>query len=270
MRLIFRAQNVNTSGFDAEKSSRARAIGDLVEMLEGGQYAGKKVEPSSPEWEGIHVIVNVSGITQPEAIAYKKQLRHSIDWTVLNSTDEGWRLRVWDIHSGVVANISENQIENFILKFNGVVQSFGTNDVTFDIGVYGAATSNGFWRRDVASVTFQEISHDSSEYRIRADLPSVWTDTVKKRQKIQKIIEEHGCSIVSFDVVESRVTYDVPRDAAISEFKEQVRDTLENRIIKRSQFYIAASEISAILGNGGEVNINKASLLSMIKNKLDD
>ncbi len=270
MRLIFRAQDVDTTGFDAKKSSRARTTGDLIEILEDGQFAGKKVEPSSSDWEGIHVIVNVPDISLADATIYRKQLRHFIDWIVVSSNDEGWRLRVRDVHSGTITNISKNQVEEFILKFNGVIQSFATNEVIFDIGVFGAATSNGFWHKDVTPVTFQEVNHDSTGYRIRADLPNIWTDTIKKRRIIQSRIIGHGCSIVSFNIPQSCVTYDVPRDAAIGEFKEQARDKLENIIIKRSQFYIEASEISTILASGGEMNINKATLLTKIKNKLDD
>ena len=269
MRLIFRTQDVNTTGFDVEKSARARTKGDLVEVLDDGKYAGTNVEPSSPSWEGIHVIVNVPEITKEEARAYNNALKHLIAWEVVASTDEGWRLRVWDNNPGTLTNITREQVEDFITRFNGVVQSFSAGSVVFDIGVYGAATSNGFWLRDVSPITFSEVTHNAAGYKIQAILPSAWTDTPEKRQQVQLRLTSQNCTIFSFDIPSSTVVFDIPRDEAIKEFKEQIRDHLENRIIRRSHFYITPTEIDTIIANGGEVTITKATLLANIKNKLD-
>lgn len=137
MRIIFRTQDVNTTGFNTEKADRARKKGDLVEILDDGVYAGHNVEPTSPTWEGLHVVVNVPDITRSEAVQYKKRWHPKIAYDVIASNARGYRIRAYVTNPGLsgLGNLTKEKIEHLITEHGGRVISFATNEVTFDIPI---------------------------------------------------------------------------------------------------------------------------------------
>jgi hypothetical protein len=271
MRLIFRKYDVADIGQN-NPLARTRK-GDLIDILETGRYAGKQVEPTSPDYEDIYIIMNVPDLnmTRSEAIStYCKLWKHEIEWEIVDQNDEGWRLRIFDNSGSATAYISKTSIENFVGNWNCEIQAFAENSVTLDIPVFGIATSKAFWRRDISAVVWERLTFNSDGTRIRATLPGAWTNTAEKQQKIQDMIEAQDGVIVNVNIPNSQITFDIARATAGDEFKEQVRDTFENIILRKRRFRIDDSEIDSIVSNGNEVTITKAQLLAKLKDKVLD
>jgi hypothetical protein len=94
-----------------------------------------------------------------------QEWRKNLDWSVANynSSLDGYRLNLFTTNPGLTGrgNVTRNQVENFLNRWNADVVSFTTNSVTFDVGVYNAIISKGFWNMiDVDQVIFNEINYD--------------------------------------------------------------------------------------------------------------
>jgi len=271
MRLIFRKRDCPDVG---QKNPEARRRnGDFISAVNTGEYVGHHNEPTHPKYMDNHIIVNVPDLDMTKSevkAAYGKSWKHRIQWDEVASTDEGWRVKVWDNWGNATSYLSKDQVENFILNWGGNIHTFAQNEVIFNLGIFGIGTSNPFWGKDVSGAVFEQQDLNSERVRIRATLLSAWTDTPEKRQKIQSRIENHGCTIANFDILGSRVTFDLPRSVAQKEFREQVRDDLENRILRRTRFRIDESEVDWVIAQGNEATITKAQFLARIKDKVND
>ena len=189
MRLIFILRDVNTTGFDQEKADRMYKKGDLIEILNDGQFAGKKVEPNSPEYDGTFVIVNVPDITREQASAYRKKWKIKLDYEILVSNAQGFRIRAFVTNPGVsgLGNLTKEKIQNVLDRYGGVVKSFAPNEVIFDVSNEDAPDLKMFVKEWVESQTLRKSQFYINESEIDTIIASGGEVTITKATLLTKI-----------------------------------------------------------------------------------
>jgi len=199
-----------------------------------------------------------------------------VDYTTIgtNTDIDGYRLDMFVANPGVsgLGDITREQAEAWLNRWNAVVVSASKNNVRFDIwafdnlGAPGAIQSEGLWGRDTTGVIFNEIlySQGNGTHRVSADY-SVFSNASPKG--IENRITDIGGTIISHPT--NVVTFTVTRSGLYTRFKNDVSRKLSKLIAKR-QFYFGSGVIDTIKGNGGITEATLAEFQTYVKNRLDD
>ncbi len=187
-----------------------------------------------------------------------QEWRNNLDWSVVNyvSTLDGYRLNLFTTNPGLTnkAAVTRNQVEIFLNRWNANVVSFTTNSVTFDVGVYNAIISEGFWDIiNVGQVIFNETNYDESihTHRVTADYSALDIKPLLLRQ----LAVRRRADIISN--VDQIVTMDITRNDVVAVFKRDVKIKVEKNIYKR-QFRISESTVDNIISQGGVIEATLA------------
>ncbi len=159
--------------------------------------------------------------------------------------------------------LTRAQVEAFLNNWNASVDSVAVNSVTFTIGIFDAIKSNGFWNRDVSSVTFTEVAYTQGNggHRIRVDYPGVVT-----AEYVEGAIKDRGGVIVSHNTETRRVTFDILRSDVRNHFETTVINRL-GRTWNRRRFRLTDAEVTAIEGAGGFVIRTLAQVQASIRDR---
>ena len=196
--------------------------------------------------------------------------QNNIDWSVVNyvSALDEYRLNLFTTNPGLTNKgaVTRNQVENFLNNWNANVVSFTSNSVIFDVIVYNAIISNGFWEYiDAGNVIFNEVDYDELTHihRVTADYSALDINPILLKQ----LAERRGANIISN--VSQVVTMDIARNDVVNVFKRDVKNNTEKLVYKR-QFRIPKSTIDNIISQGGVVESTLAQLQGYLINRLDE
>ena len=193
----------------------------------------------------------------------------SLNWDVVNSNPsiDGWRLRLYTENSGSSdkGQVTKNQVERFINKWNGDVVSFGSNSVTFDDTIYSASTSPAFWERGVSQINFTELDYTQvgGIHRIEIDYSAIDI----KPTLVENQVLRRGGEIISH--IGDTIVIDITRSDALKVFKKSLKFHTE-RTVSKSQFRVPEATVDNIISQGGEITATIAQLQSFLINRLDE
>jgi hypothetical protein len=105
--------------------------GDIVEIFNDSITPGGKMMPPKFVW------VICPEITYEEAQEKMKKWVKDVDYEVVASNAQGWRVRIWATTPDGTANtLTKEEVEEFFVDENGcTIHSWGPNEVTVDIPI---------------------------------------------------------------------------------------------------------------------------------------
>ena len=188
--------------------------------------------------------------------------KRRIEFSTVNNNIiiDGWRISVTTTNPGFsnLAGITREMVENYLIKWNGVVHSVVTNEVQFDIAIYedalndpGAIQSWGFWGVIPTDVSFSEILYveETGVHTIEADysLSSFSSEQVQKRIKVRD-------GVVVSDV-SGVIVFTITRTNVFHWFQQEVKKVLEIPIYLR-QFRISEANVDTIISTGTQILVD--------------
>jgi hypothetical protein len=155
-------------------------------------------------------------------------------------------------------------VEAYLNNWGASVFSAADNAVVFDVSIYNAAISQGFWEQELTGVIFSEISYVQATgvhtIQVNYTAQIAW-----KAKDVERRITMKGGTVISDNAGVARFT--ITRTAVSDVFKRNVKEKVE-QILYRNQYYLPPSLIDSIISMGGVQTTNKATVLSVIHNRL--
>jgi hypothetical protein len=151
-------------------------------------------------------------------------------------------------------------------KANGI--TFGTNQCNFNIRIYDALTSHGFWSEvglDLYNqVVFSEVSYNQTTtmHRIRADYSALQSSPTA----IERMIIQHGGNIISHSA--RIIIYEMNRADARDKFIDTVKNGTREVMSGKKRFYITNTVMNNIEAQGGSIEATLAQIETYLKDKL--
>ncbi len=225
------------------------------------------------------VVLKIPDATVSEVKHFIQEWQRQVDWSVVsqNLPQDRFRLNIFTTNpaatdQGVGAGkLTRAMVENYITSWNGSVVSIADNSVVFDVGIYEASISQGFWDVNLTGVVFSEISYVQSTgiHTVQANYSANinWKAVEVSRRILEKDITGTGVSIISNSggIVRFTITRAVVSDI----FKRDIKQKLE-RTFYRRQYYFLPSLIDSVISIGGVQTSNKATVLSVLHNRLTE
>lgn len=230
----------------------------IVTVQEDGHEWGAKEGP--PKF----FILKVPGISKADAEGYLNEWRHNVTYEILNwqnGQDQG-RVRLTSdaIAVGGKGAITLAQVGNFFSNWNCVVQSATSNSVTFDVSIFLAATSEGFWGTNTSQLQFTETTYNqqNQSHLIELVSPAI-TDA-----QIQAVCRAHGVSYVaprSFLVTRSEIR---------QKFQDEISERFRNTMVDRRRWYISQTGMDALTQAGGIMTVTPTQLVNNLVDGFTD
>lgn len=260
--LIFDRNNVHSDITKDMRGSYKR--GYIVQSFEDGT---PHVESPTPPF----VILKVPDVTLNEVQKYNEHWIRQIDYEVINQNLalDGWRIRVFTTNPSITdqgvgaGKITRTMVENYLNKWNATVFTFADNSVTFNITIYNAIKSEGFWNVNASQIIFSEIAYNQSTglHTVQIDYSGT---SYTRDQVINKITRMNGTMISDVSKV---VQFTITRQIIFDAFKQDVKKKIES-ILYRRQYYLPSEFVTTIENNGRVHTITKTELLTLIHNRL--
>ncbi len=188
--------------------------------------------------------------------------RRNVDFETVNNdlSVDGWRIRVSCLNPGAtnIAGITRSQVESYINRWNGAVQSASANNIVFNVAIFqdvslnpGAIQSMGFLGVAPIGVTFNETGYNEGTgvHNLEVD----YSASVYKPEKVFQRILRRGGIISSND--NGIIIFSINRTDVFKWFKKEIQRQLNVKIYRR-QFSISAANISTIIATGTQVLID--------------
>jgi len=198
-----------------------------------------------------------------------------LNYEVVNSnlSIDGFRLRVFSMNPGVPsinypegrAGIIKENVENFINNWGGSVVTFAPNSVTFDISVFNALKSVGFWEFNPSLLEFNELSYIQAGgiHQVEVDYSAIPNVIPEQAENI--IIEKNG---IIDNHVGNVITFTITRQDVLNEFKKEVAQAIEGTIFRR-QFKVSEAISDNVAAEGGLKEVTLAQVQNYIINIAD-
>lgn len=233
--------------------------GSFVELMANGGGDGYGL----PEW----FVLKIPDVPMKEFRQYLRRFDRSIDYSVVSHDTalDLYRMKVFNSAVSASGNggVAREDVEEFLARWGATVVSEAANEIIFDLDVYAAITSEGFWEPPIAGFTFTKIGFDSN-----TGLHTVKADYTKGSPTYIETWIEHAGGDVTVHAAGS-VEFTIDRSIVLNLFKRFVKDRAETTVNK-TQFYVSEAVTDAIISNGGVMTVTKAELLNYVKNRQDD
>ena len=237
--------------------------GDLIEVRASGtDFVGR--EPDH------FVLVDIPLKLMTGNKNYQDSWDLIIDYEIinLNLTLDGYRLKMFSTLVDSVNNgaVVKNKVENFINNWGGTVNSFGTNEVIFDISILNAFKTNNFWEtKTLEGVIFNETnySQETGVHTIEIDYNTIGNNPSYMENKAFR----KGADIISHS--NKILTVEITRNTVKTLFEEDLKDTARE-IIKRRRYRLTPTVIDNIISQGGAVETVWDTFQSNIKDKVSE
>lgn len=271
MEFLVKAVSISNADPDKDKRGCYKKGYPVVVKNDGWNWKGGEGLPN-------FVLVKCPEVTEIEALPYVKEWKLNFDYTINNpetgkAVDE-YNINVFTTNTNQSGSggITQAMVNEFLSKWNAVPDTFGTNYVKFDIGIYNAIKSEFFWTLyvpDFDMIAFTELDYNSTTgiHRIEADYS--YTAWGNEHVKVKARIEKRGCTFISQDMENSKIVFEIGRDAVRNAFKADIKQKAE-RVLYRRQYYFLESDVDIAISQGGIITLTKTQLLNKLKNKLDN
>ena len=214
----------------------------IVNVQEDGHEWGREEGPP------IFFILKVPGVSKADADEYLAEWRHNPTYTVVNSqpAQDSYRIRLESSAVSVSGKgaITLAQVQSFFTRWGCTIQSATSNSVTFNIRIFDALTSEGFWGLDVSGITFTETEYNQST---GSHLIAVGPGPTEAQ--IQQVCQRES------------VVYVAPRSfiATRAEARQKLQDEIVERFrdigIARRRWFISAAGMTALQNAGGILSV---------------
>lgn len=236
--------------------------GDIVLVMPDGHSWGNKEGPP------LFVRVAVPGVTIEQIEAYTHSWKLAINIEVLsaNASTGVYSVRISCSNPGIsgTANITREQVENYLSSWGATIDAVGTNSVEFTVNLWNTMRSDGFWRADVSLIGFSLIGYANPIATVDVNISGVlakWTP-----QRIAQVIEERGGTVISYNEPIGR--FSISRHVVIAAFQADLKEKLEQVFIRR-QYYFEPEDVDTALSIGGILELTAQQVLAHVKSKLD-
>ena len=247
--------------------------GDFINVKPDGWSDGEHWHQSKYADTGIFVVVKVPGFTptQEQIDTYRGAWKDDFGYEVLqsNAGQGRYTVRVYEQNAGASGenNLTATKVEGFLTRWGCADISFTTNSCTFDLSLWNAVRSAGFWEIRLIGtiVNFTLVSYSSTTGvgKIQVDNVSIPAD--RFQIEAEDRITQRGGTVVSS--TESQVVFDIERSVVLDAFRADMKDKAE-QVYKRHRFCIDASEVDTILSQGGMVTITQQQLVDRLRDKM--
>lgn len=242
--------------------------GDVVDVREDGRWFSRMECP--PDF-GFLIISDATAI---QVRSYALGWERWIDFNVIahDPVQDGYRIEVKtkavSLDPAGRTAITREQCEAFLATwgYEGIV-STATNSVRFDILVWNAICSPGFWSADVLGIGFTKISYNpgTGGYAVAVD----WSATGWRAQKIRERIEGRDGVVVGADLVLKTGTFTITRADVFRTFEEAARSAIEKTYARRQWHFPEAASV-AVEAAGGRLTVTKAQAVGWLRNKMEE
>ena len=233
--------------------------GDIIEIrASGSPFSGKEPEK--------FFLVEVPEVPMDDFLDYTKSWERLLDFEVVaqDLSIDGFRLKLFSaLTNGAAGIITKAEVEAFIQSWNGAVFSWGANEVVFDIAIYNALISPAFWEFDVSGVVFSELSYVQATgvHTIQMDYSAI----DKNPTYAESYVRSKGLTITYHD--QKILRYEATRTIARSIFQDDLKEK-SRKAVTRRRYYLASAVVDYIVGQGGTITTDKATLLNYINDKV--
>lgn len=246
---------------DAETERRfSYKRGDIVDVLDGIQ------------WNGVGPFIALRCATLS-----KSQVQNRLDsweWRLRfevlanDPAIDGWRLRaVNDTQSigvSAEASLTRARVEALLNRWNASVVSVGAGTVTFDVLIFDAIRSEGFWGDLPNAVSFVETAYDPSAglHTVEIDystLPAYQQRPQEVRNFVRSRISENGGTWLLDDAAGTTL-FSLTRAVVRERFRAEVSDRLG--IWRRRRYRANAATIDQAIASPGGVLVMTATQLN--------
>lgn len=245
--------------------SGAYKRGYPVEVRPDGAGYGKK------ERLPLFVVLKIPGVSVEAIQNYTQTWDIDIDYSVVASNSEGYRLKVTcpNISVSGKAAITRNQVEGSLQRWNAIVHSTAPNEVTFDITLFGAASSEALWPHH-SSLVFTELASDATKVQAECDysaLSVVITDEAKLKNLAAQSVTGNKGTVLSNEG--GKIQFEIAKSDLYQQFKDDVRQSVQKTYCRR-RFYFPAAAMDLIEDNGGVMEVTAQQATTYLKDKLDE
>jgi hypothetical protein len=232
----------------------------------------------------IHLRITDASLVEVEQ--YLQEYIRRLAFVVVNSDSviDGWRIELVaeNLDVSEYAKVNKDTVEGYLNKWGAVVQSFTNVSVTFDVLIFDAIKSRGFWDvkpQEISGLSLTELGYvqgtglhteqvDYSNFRLEI------SDRNKIRKKLIGKIEETGSIYVSDDPVAETINFTCTAETVKQRFLTELRYKYE-RMIWRRQFYFPTGVMNTIQtymenNNGDAYETDRITAISYLQNKMNE
>jgi hypothetical protein len=200
---------------------------------------------------------------------------YDVDFTVVNSNVilDGVRVRATNTNAGTsaVAILTQNQLQPWLNQWNAVFVSAANGGVTFDFTVFGAATSEGFWRTNIGAFVFTELAYDqpSGVHDIEVDYSgdqSYFNDPERFATTVAQLAVDAGATVVSN--THGVAVIQVDRVTVRTRFRDYVTPRLG--VYRRHRYHFTEAQVDTVIAAGGSVTLTVNQLNNAVRDRLTD
>jgi hypothetical protein len=228
----------------------------------------------------VHLLITDASAAQVQQ--YMDEYKRSLIFTVVNSNPvtDGWRIRleVENLDVSEYAGINQNTVENYLNRWNAVVQSFTNVSVTFDVLIWDAIKSRGFWQvssNHIAGLTLVEDSYDEAtgEHIGIVDYTNFRTNVNRNAiaRKLKDKIEEVGATFISENTGQDTITFSITAGQVRQRFLSVLKEEYDSAIWRR-KFYFSTAVMNTIQtymenNNGDPYETDRVTAISYLNDK---
>lgn len=255
---------------DPEKDRRGtHKKGDLVVVMPDGHPWGAREGP--PRF--VRVLCPEVTVEQVRDRVEPWRWRPSFEIVSSNIPQDRYRIRATNAtmsQSGAAA-FTLSRVEAFLTRWGAAIVSSDDTSVTFDIRIFDALTSRGFWVVDVTSVAFTETDYDrtTGEHTIQADYsahPGYQEHPVSFSRGVRSRVESLGGLVLSQEP--GVIIYQMDRSDARARFREDVQDSLGTW--RRHRHHFSEADVDQVLDMGGEITVTATQLAAAVLDRLTE
>lgn len=258
-RLLICAQDMRGSG-----PGRYRK-GDIVDVREGDQPWGNL--ETRPDF----IRLEISNATREQVVSFRDHWIQDLDWEVVSSdlSVDGHRLLLWTTNRSVVGvgDITAAKATAFLQRWGAInivtgATGAGAAGVRFDVTVLAAATSEGFWGRELIGFEFVELVYTQATgaHDVRLTYPS----GLVHAQVVAEVGEK--ATVIGDAAGPRMVDYRVTRAGMLDAFKQAVKTALQETILRR-RFSFAEAAVDQVIGAGGAMTVTAAQAQANVVDK---
>jgi hypothetical protein len=225
-------------------------------------------------------VVAVPGLDPKAHVERERPWHMAADLSIVTAdyVNDAFRMRLsamaWNARTGegkiTEAGLIKSKADRFLAAWGATGVTFGDNAAEFDIRIADAYRSRQFWNgTDLAGFTLADVSYDQATgvHRVRITYPA--TLTTKERDEFEALCRELT-TFVSINTSTRRVTVDIRRSTVRDRFIEEVKQRVENIILRRRRYRLSEATCQAIEAAGGRLTIEAADLTARILDHLTD
>jgi hypothetical protein len=199
---------------------------------------------------------------------------YNIDFEVLNSnlSIDGFRIRATNLTAGTsgLAGLTQNQIQVFLNQWNASFVSAANGGVTFDIAIYNAATSEGFWRTNINPIVFTELAYNQAngthdiEVNYSADQRYL-ADPVAAAAAMASQATVVGATVLSN--VNGIAVVRIERTDVRDRFRSDITQRLG--VYRRHRYHFTEAQVDTVIAAGGSVTVTVPQLTNAVQDRLN-